>query len=506
MSVEKEIPKPYSVSSLTAELKATLEGRFTRIYVEAEISGWRRYPSGHAYFTMKDTGAQISAVMFANSLARCKVKDALKDGAKVMVYGNVSVYAPRGNYQLVVLAAKLVGEGDLMQRYLALKAKLEAEGLFDASRKRKLPFLPRRIGIVTSEAGAVIHDMCTVLTRRFPALEIRLCPCLVQGEGASATIIAGLRYFNGLASEQPDDGPSEQVWRADLLIVARGGGSFEDLFCFNDEALVREVAASKIPTISAVGHETDFTLCDFAADVRAGTPSIAAEIAVPLLSDLRLQLATRSSQLATALRARGEFFAQRVDQLSDALASALKIAQSNAERRLERVRPRLMPALRLHLQRVESRLENAAAKLKAYSPYGVLDRGYSLTTAADGSVVREAAKLKAGDVLVTRLAKGVVESAVVRLPAIALAAVITAQPLVNEDVLEPSVRNEVRHALSLAPTNAPPAAVLPAWTNAQNRTQVAIRLVSAQKADGRWMDGTNDVTAAAVELLKETLQ
>ena len=406
MSDAKEIPKPYSVSSLTAELKATLEAKWTRIYVEAEISGWRLYPSGHAYFTLKDSGAQISAVMFASSLARCKVKDSLKDGAKVLVYGTVSVYAPRGNYQLMVLAAKLVGEGDLMQKYLELKAKLEQEGLFSAARKRKLPFLPRRIGIVTSEAGAVIHDMCTVLTRRFPALEIRLYPCLVQGTEAPRTIIEGIRYFNGEAASSP------LQWKADLLIVARGGGSFEDLFCFNDEALVREVAASTIPTISAVGHETDFTLCDFAADVRAGTPSIAAEIAVPVLSDLTAQLSTFNSQLSTSLRSRGEFFAQRVDQLSDALASSLTIAQANAERRLARVMPRLAPALRLHMQRAESRLQKAEAQLKAYSPYGVLERGYSLTTAADGSVVRDAKDVKAGDRLTTRLAKGAVESTV----------------------------------------------------------------------------------------------
>ena len=405
--------RPYSVSGLTAELKATLEAKWTRIYVEAEISGWRLYPSGHAYFTLKDSGAQISAVMFASSLARCKVKDALKDGAKVLVYGNVSVYAPRGNYQLMVLAAKLVGEGDLMQKYLDLKAKLEKEGLFSAARKRRLPFLPRRIGIVTSEAGAVIHDMCTVLTRRFPALEIRLYPCLVQGEGAPATIIAGIRYFNSLVVNRPIE-QSEQSnnWRPDLLIVARGGGSFEDLFCFTDEALVREVAASAIPTISAVGHETDFTLCDFAADVRAGTPSIAAEIAVPVLSDLTAQLSAFNSQLSTSLRSKGEFFAQRVDQLSDALASALTIAQANAERRLARVMPRLAPALKLHMQRAESRLQKAEAQLKAYSPYGVLERGYSLTTAADGSVVRDATKVKTGDVLTTRLAKGTVESTV----------------------------------------------------------------------------------------------
>ena len=402
----EELPKPYSVSSLTAELKATLEAKWTRIYVEAEISGWRLYPSGHAYFTLKDSGAQISAVMFASSLARCKVKDALKDGAKVLVYGNVSVYAPRGNYQLLVLAAKLVGEGDLMQKYLELKAKLEKEGLFGAARKRKLPFLPRRIGIVTSEAGAVIHDMCTVLTRRFPALEIRLYPCLVQGAEAPRTIIEGIRYFNSNTQTLKNS----NTWIPDLLIVARGGGSFEDLFCFNDEALVREVAASTIPTISAVGHETDFTLCDFAADVRAGTPSIAAEIAVPVLSDLTAQLSTLNSQLSTSLRSKEEFFAQRVDQLSDALASSLTIAQANAERRLARVMPRLAPALKLHMQRAESRLQKAEAQLKAYSPYGVLERGYSLTTAADGSVVRDAKGVKKGDRLTTRLANGIVES------------------------------------------------------------------------------------------------
>ena len=399
-------PRPYTVSSLTAELKGALESRFSRVYVEAEISGWKRYPSGHAYFTLKDTGAQISAVMFDGAVRRCEEKhpgilSQLKDGAKVLVIGNVSVYPPKGNYQLVVLAAKLVGVGDLMQRYLELKAKLQAEGLFDPARKRPLPSLPRRIAIVTSEAGAVIHDMCTVLTRRFPALEIRLCPCLVQGAEAPKTIVSGIERFNCM-----------REWPADILIVARGGGSFEDLFCFNDETLVRTVASSRIPTISAVGHETDFTLCDFAADVRAGTPSIAAEIAVPVLSDLLKRLATFDSRLAAALRAKGEFFAQRVDQLADGLMSSLLLARAKAERRLDRIRPRLEPALRLCLQRAEARLAQAEAKLKAYSPYGVLERGYSLTTAADGSVVRDASALRAGDVLSTRLARGTFQSVV----------------------------------------------------------------------------------------------
>jgi len=374
-------PQPISVSALTASIKAALEPRLSRIYVEAEISGWRLYPSGHAYFTLKDSGAQISAVMFASALARCRAAAELKDGAKVVVYGNVTVYAPRGNYQLVVLAAKLAGVGDLMRQYLELKAKLEAEGLFDRSRKRPLPFMPRRIGIATSEAGAVIHDMCNVLLRRFPALEIRLCPCQVQGAAAAASIVHAVEYFNS-----PDVG-----WRADLLIVARGGGSFEDLFCFNDESLVRAVAASAVPTISAVGHETDFTLCDFAADMRAGTPSIAAEIAVPVMADLAGRVAELGRSMAASLRAKGEFFAQRLDHLADALSASLAMRR----------------------ERLETRLARAADRLRLLSPYGVLERGYSLTTTADGALVRDASALRRGDRLKTRFAAGEVESEVV---------------------------------------------------------------------------------------------
>lgn len=399
MAAESNYPH-YTVTSLTADIKRALEGGYRRIILDGEISGWRRYPSGHCYFTLKDDGAQISAVMFASSFESCKARDGLKDGAKVSVFGNVTVYPPRGNYQITVLSAKLAGVGELMQRYLELKAKLEKEGLFDSSRKRPLPFMPRRIGIVTSEAGAVIHDMCTVLSRRFPNVHVRLFPSLVQGDTASASIVAGIRYFNS------------GEWTPDLLIVARGGGSFEDLFCFNDESLVREVAASKVPTVSAVGHETDYTLCDFAADVRAGTPSIAAEISVPVMADIVSQLADLKGAMASALRSRGEFFAQRVDHLSASLATALTLAASNAANRIERAKPRLSAALTLRLQRDAARLEKAEAKLVAYSPYGVLERGYSLTTAADGSVVRDAATLRKGDVITTRFARGSANSAV----------------------------------------------------------------------------------------------
>ena len=397
--------KHYSVSELTCEIKSLLEERFTKIYVEAEISGWRVYPSGHAYFTLKDGGAQIGCVMFKTSLDRCKARSGLKDGAKVLVYANCTAYAPRGNYQLVVLAAKLVGEGDLMQRYLELKAKLEKEGLFNPGNKRPLPFMPRRIGIVTSEAGAVIHDMCTVMMRRFPAVEIRLCPALVQGDAAPASLIAGLEYFNELSLR----GEGHQTcvsWAPDLVIIARGGGSFEDLFCFNDEALVRAVAACKVPIISAVGHETDFTLCDFAADKRAGTPSIAAEIAVPVLSDLKAQLSDIGLRLGSALQRRGEFFAQLLDHLSDSLASALSIAATRAEQRIDRAAVRLEPTMRFACSKSESRLVKASEKLSLLSPYGVLDRGYALVTDSAGTVVRDAAQVELGGEIKVRLARG----------------------------------------------------------------------------------------------------
>ena len=398
---ERKYPT-FTVSQITAEIGARLK-TIGPIVLSGEISGWKRYPSGHCYFSLKDEAATISSVMFAADYVRTtgKIGEVLKDGSKVELFGSVGVYPNRGNYQFVARSARLVGEGELMRRYLELKAKLESEGLFDRARKRPLPSLPRRIAIVTSEAGAVIHDMCTVLTRRFPLLEIRLYPSLVQGAEAPESIIRGIAYFNASAE-----------WKPDLLIVARGGGSFEDLFCFNDEALVRAVAASSVPTISAVGHETDYTLCDFAADVRAGTPSIAAEIAVPVLAELAAQLKDFATRTAAALRGRGEWFAQRVDQLSDSLAASLSMALSRAENRLVRLEPRLAPALTLRLERERSRLEKASAQLQALSPYAVLDRGYSLTTAADGAVVRDASSLSAGDELTTRFARGTAVSTV----------------------------------------------------------------------------------------------
>lgn len=427
-----DAPSIYTVTSLTQRLREAIEPAFTRITLQAEISGFKIYTSGTAYFTLKDEGSQISAIMFKGPLERCQklhpgILEHFKDGAKVQVFGNITIYPARGTYRIVVFAAKLAGEGELMQKYIELKEKLTAEGLFDQNRKKPLPKLPRRIGIVTSEAGAVIHDMCTVLTRRFPNLEIRLYPSLVQGADAPHTLIKGIEYFQ-----------STKDWQADLLIIARGGGSFEDLFCFNDEQLVRTLAACRIPTISAVGHETDFTLCDFAADERAGTPSIAAEKAVPVLADLRRTLTHYQIDISTSLSTRLDWSTQHLDHLTDALASALTSAAQRATTRLEKNRAQLAPTLRLALsqsiQRVrlaqskmtpaltlafskaESRLTNAAAKLKLLSPYGVLDRGYALVTDANGTCLRDASTVSSGTQINVRLAKGKLTAAVLPCP------------------------------------------------------------------------------------------
>lgn len=414
---------PFSVSALAAAIKGNLESGFSHKFVEGEISGWRPYPSGHVYFTLKDAGAQIPAVMFKGNFMRCKARDRLREGVKALVYATATFYPDRGRCQLVVLDAKIAGEGDLMQRYLELKAALAAEGLFDQSRKRNLPAMPRRIAMATSPAGAVVHDMCRTIARRFPRVQLRVFACSVQGDGAAAEIAAALDRIYAAA-----DG-----WVPDLVIVARGGGSFEDLFCFNDEALVRKVAASPFPIVSAVGHETDYTLCDFAADVRAGTPSIAAEMAVPELQTILLSLERSRRSMASSLGGRYAAFAQFLDAAGDRLAAALKNALAAAQDRLrdassarlaaalnhslsaaqaylrEVSSARLAAAARQAVAVAQSSLRETCAKLALLSPFSVLERGYSLATAKDGRIVKSAGDVREGEMLDLRLAHGSLE-------------------------------------------------------------------------------------------------
>ena len=334
------------------------------------------------------------------------------------------MYAPRGSYQLVVLAAKIAGEGDLMAKFNELKERLQREGLFEAARKRPLPFLPHRIAIVTSPSGAVIHDMCTVLTRRFPNVEIRLYPVKVQGPGAKEEIVEGIRFF----------GRPSSAWVPDVLIVGRGGGSIEDLWAFNEECVVRAVAESPVPVVSAVGHETDFTLCDFAADVRAGTPSIAAEIVVPVKAELLQQVRELAARLKRAPQHAGETFAQRIDHLTLRLSAALRDGTADTAARLDRLAQRLLPAIKEAVTCAERRIDKsdslllptvkdavaggerrlvaARAKLDLLDPNSPLKRGYSLTFREDGRIVRRAGDVRAGDRLTTRLGEGQVVSEV----------------------------------------------------------------------------------------------
>lgn len=419
---EKKSNKVYGVGELTETIRGLLRP-LEKIYLEGEISGWKLYPSGHAYFTAKDGSAQISCVMFSSALQRCKAAERLRDGAKVCLYGRIDVYPARGNYQFVVLAAKIAGEGDLMAKFMELKERLAGEGLFESSRKRPLPFLPHRIGIVTSSAGAVIHDMCNVFYRRFPNLEIRLYPVKVQGPGAKEEIAEGVEFFNRCGD-----------WKADVLIVGRGGGSFEDLWAFNEECVVRAVASSRIPVVSAVGHESDFTLCDYAADVRAGTPSIAAEMTVPDKSELVAKVRDLAGRLRRSPEHAFEIRAQKTDHLGDRLASALKDALVRSESRLARAAQSLVPDLKEAVIRAESRLSaadrrlspvidsftaalalrlsTASAKLGLLDPGGPLKRGYSLTLDATGRIVRDSSELAPGALITTRLGKGEVKSRV----------------------------------------------------------------------------------------------
>lgn len=404
----------FSVTALTQSIRKNLlsnNAKLADVWIEGEISGNKIYSSGHRYFALKDANATISCVLFAFNVGNCDegFRAALRqgessvDGLKVQAQGELDLNMSRGQYSFKVKRLRIAGQGDKMAAFNALKAKLEAEGLNKLDHpnlRRPLPFLPHRIAIVTSPSGAVIHDMCTVLTRRFPNLEIRLFPVKVQGEGAVTEIVGGIEFFNTSA------------WVPDVLIVGRGGGSVEDLWAFNEEPVVRAVAASRIPVISAVGHESDTTLCDYVADLRAGTPSIAAERAVPVKAELVARVQELSARLEKAPQQAYESLVQHVDDLSFRLGAYLKEVAAVFERRLQRVALRLDPAMTSAYQRAESRLKTAAAGLRHLSPYGVLERGYSITLDAEGRVVRGVEGLEAGTRLTTRLADGTATSVV----------------------------------------------------------------------------------------------
>lgn len=391
----------FSVSQITDLIKEILETSFRTITIEGEISNWRPSAAGHIYFTLKDNAAQIKAVIFRGAAMKLNFRP--KDGDKVRCTGSLSVYAPQGNYQIIVNTMEIAGAGNILQMLEERKRKLAAEGLFDESRKKPLPAMPKTIGVVTSPTGAAIHDILNVTKRRNPGMNIIVLPAIVQGEGAAQTICKMIEIANFYQL-------------CDLLIVGRGGGSLEDLLPFSEESVVRAVAASRIPTISAVGHEIDWALCDYAADRRAPTPSAAAEMAVPLLADIQQNLATYKDNFYNIIKQRTEKTRLMVRAFNpESLEVRFRNIQQPLLNRFAAAREALPQNLQDKIRDLRVRLAQNKTILENASPQTIFDRGYSMVTDEDGKIVRDAAALKAGDKLLITPARGKITADVVQI-------------------------------------------------------------------------------------------
>lgn len=418
---------PLSVGELSHRLKRMIEGEFGHVRLRGEISGYKRAASGHVYLALKDADAVIDGVMWRGAADRLPFRP--QDGIEVVATGKLTIYPGRSKYQIVIERMELAGEGALMALFERLKAQLAGEGLFDIGRKQPLPFAPRVIGVVTSPTGAVIRDILHRLADRFPT-RVLVWPVKVQGDGAAAEVAAAVRGFEAM----PADGP---VPRPDLVIVARGGGSIEDLWAFNEEPVVRAVAACRIPIISAVGHETDTTLCDYAADVRAPTPTAAAEMAVPVRADLSHHVATlalRTERCARRYHERGNERLQalvrvlprrdallgpqrqKADDLAARLDRGLEWRVTVARGVLDRAGGALRPAvLERKLEGLRHRLEGASKLLEAVNPDNLLQRGYVRVGAkASGKVIASAADARAAGALTLHFRDGPVDARVER--------------------------------------------------------------------------------------------
>jgi exodeoxyribonuclease VII large subunit len=382
--VELRTPRIYSVSELTAELKALLENTFTGVWVEGEISNFKHHTSGHMYFTLKDDRGQLRGVMFRGSNRGLQFRP--EDGLAVIVFGNVTIYEPRGEYQVYVEYMEPKGLGALQLAFEQLKTRLEAEGLFDPARKRPIPLLPKKIGVVTSPSGAAIRDILQIIHRRFANVQVLIFPVRVQGEGAAAEIVEGIECLNKRGD-------------LDVLIVARGGGSIEDLWAFNEEVVARAIYVSQTPVISAVGHETDFTIADFVADVRAPTPSAAAELVISRKAELSQRVDDLFSRLVSHMRYRAERSGERLRSLERHLR--LLSPLERVKRQRERLRDgalALQSSMSHRLALWRGDLRTAAARLDSLSPLAILARGYSVCRRLpDLSILTRAASVAEGE-------------------------------------------------------------------------------------------------------------
>ena len=398
-------PDAFSVSQLNEYVKMLLEGNpnLCDVWVQGEISGAKLYSSGHLYFSLKDSDSVISAVMFKNSMMRMEFDP--ENGMKVLAHGRVTLYPERGQYQFIADRMIPEGAGSLAVAFEQLKAKLGEEGLFDPARKRPLPPHPKRIGVITSPSGAAVHDIIRVAKKRCPSTEILIFPSLVQGAEAPAYLRGGIQYFNAV-KDDPEQG-------VDLIIIGRGGGSAEDLWGFNDERLARTVAASAIPVVSAVGHEVDFTICDFVADLRAATPSAAAELSLPDKEDLNRRVKALTTRLTSAQTTR----MRRCRTQLDRLAAARVLTSPEAVYRLRRetvaaLEKRLSLSVSRRLTFKWQSMERVVASLAALNPLSVLSRGYALVQTEEGRVIPAAAELSVGDRVSLRFADGTAKVAV----------------------------------------------------------------------------------------------
>ena len=396
---ETEAPPILSVSDLNTAAKELLGEVFSDVWVAGEVSDLSRPSSGHLYFSLKDEQAAIKAVVWRSTAARMPFQ--IEDGQQLLCRGKIDLYVVRGSYQLVITRAEPHGVGELQLAFEQLKKRLSAEGLFDAEHKQLTPWLPRKIAFVTSPSGAAIRDFLEVIRRRWSNVHVVVIPTRVQGQGAAAEIAAGIRTANALI-----DAP-------DLLVVGRGGGSMEDLWCFNEEEVVRAIFASDIPVISAVGHEIDVTLSDLVADRRALTPSEAAELAVPSKSDVRASLTGVQQRLISTLQNRVAQARQQLKTLSS--RPVLQRPEELVEQRARLVddwEQRLLRSIGEQVSRGKEKVALASAGLNALSPLGVLERGYSFTQDTSGKVIQSISAMSEGMTIVTRLNDGRVYSIV----------------------------------------------------------------------------------------------